>query len=412
MAKNKKDIKKIVLAYSGGLDTSIIIPWLKENYNNPEIIAVAGNVGQNDELEGLEEKAIKTGASKLYIADLTDEMVDEVIIPSLKMGASYEQYLLGTAFARPIIAKKLVEIAKAEGADAIAHGCTGKGNDQVRFELAIKAFAPNMKIIAPWRTWELKSREEEIAYAEARNIPLNITRETNYSKDKNLWHLSHEGLDLEDPANEPKYDEILEMGVSPEKAPDKATYIILSFEKGIPVALDGVKMDGVSLIEKLNALGGANGIGLVDMVENRLVGMKSRGVYETRGGSILYKAHDALETLCLDRDTQHYKQQMVAGKFSELVYYGQWFTPLREALSAFVDSTQETVTGAVKLKLYKGNMILASITSPYSLYDEDIATFSEDEVYNQMDSQGFINLFGLSIKERAKLSKNWPEVKE
>ena len=350
-------IKKVVLAYSGGLDTSIIIPWLKENYNNCEVIAVAADVGQGKELSGLQEKAIKTGASKLYIEDLRDVFVNDFIFPTLKAGAV--------------------------------------------FELAIKAFAPNMKIIAPWRTWELKSREEEIAYAEARNIPLNITRETNYSKDKNLWHLSHEGLDLEDPANEPKYDEILEMGVSPEKAPDKATYITLSFEKGIPVALDGVKMDGVSLIEKLNALGGANGIGLVDMVENRLVGMKSRGVYETPGGSILYKAHDALETLCLDRDTQHYKQQMVAGKFSELVYYGQWFTPLREALSAFVDSTQETVTGDVKLKLYKGNMILASITSPYSLYDEDIATFSEDEVYNQMDSQGFINLFGLPIKVKA-----------
>ena len=395
-------VKKVVLAYSGGLDTSIIIPWLKENYNNCEVIAVAADVGQGKELSGLEEKALKTGASKLYIEDLRQEFVDEYIFPTLKAGAVYEnQYLLGTSFARPIIAKRIVEIAKKEGADAIAHGCTGKGNDQVRFELAIKAYAPNMKIIAPWRVWELKSREEEIAYAEARNIPLNITRETNYSKDKNLWHLSHEGLDLEDPANEPKYDEILEMGVSPERAPDKATYIPLSFEKGIPVALDGEKLDGVAMIEKLNKLGGENGIGLVDMVENRLVGMKSRGVYETPGGTILYKAHEALETLCLDRDTQHYKQQMVAGKFSELVYYGQWYTPLREALSAFVDTTQETVTGEVKLKLYKGNMILAGITSPYSLYDEDIATFSEDEVYNQMDSQGFINLFGLPIKVKA-----------
>ena len=395
-------VKKVVLAYSGGLDTSIIIPWLKENYNNCEVIAVAADVGQGKELSGLEEKALKTGASKLYIEDLRQEFVDEYIFPTLKAGAVYEnQYLLGTSFARPIIAKRIVEIAKKEGADAIAHGCTGKGNDQVRFELAIKAYAPNMKIIAPWRVWELKSREEEIAYAEARNIPLNITRETNYSKDKNLWHLSHEGLDLEDPANEPKYDEILEMGVSPERAPDKATYITLSFEKGIPVALDGEKLDGVAMIEKLKKLGGENGIGLVDMVENRLVGMKSRGVYETPGGTILYKAHEALETLCLDRDTQHYKQQMVAGKFSELVYYGQWYTPLREALSAFVDTTQETVTGEVKLKLYKGNMILAGITSPYSLYDEDIATFSEDEVYNQMDSQGFINLFGLPIKVKA-----------
>ncbi len=397
------DIKKVILAYSGGLDTSIIIPWLKENYNNCEVIAVAADVGQGAELSGLEEKAIKTGASKLYIEDLREVFVNEFIIPTVKAGAVYEnQYLLGTSFARPIIAKRLVEIAKAEGADAICHGCTGKGNDQVRFELTIKAFAPDMKIIAPWRIWDLKSREDEIQYAEAHNIPLAITRETNYSKDKNLWHLSHEGLDLEDPANEPDYDKILELGVSPEKAPDKATYITISFDKGVPVALDGEKMDGLTLIEKLNKLGGDNGIGIVDMVENRLVGMKSRGVYETPGGTILYKAHEALETLTLDRDTQHYKQQMVAGKFSELVYYGQWYTPLREALSAFVDSTQETCTGDVKLKLYKGNIILASLTSPYSLYDEDIATFDEDEVYDQMDSQGFINLFGLPIKVQAK----------
>jgi len=397
------DIKKVILAYSGGLDTSIIIPWLKENYNNCEVIAVAADVGQGAELSGLEEKAIKTGASKLYIEDLREIFVNEFIIPTVKAGAVYEnQYLLGTSFARPIIAKRLVEIAKAEGADAIVHGCTGKGNDQVRFELTIKAFAPDMKIIAPWRIWDLKSREDEIQYAEAHNIPLAITRETNYSKDKNLWHLSHEGLDLEDPANEPDYDKILELGVSPEKAPDKATYVTISFEKGVPVALDGEKMDGLALIEKLNKLGGENGIGIVDMVENRLVGMKSRGVYETPGGTILYKAHDALETLTLDRDTQHYKQQMVAGKFSELVYYGQWYTPLREALSAFVDSTQETCTGDVKLKLYKGNIMLASLTSPYSLYDEDIATFDEDEVYDQMDSQGFINLFGLPIKVQAK----------
>ncbi len=397
------DIKKVVLAYSGGLDTSIIIPWLKENYNNCEVIAVAADVGQGKELSGLEEKAIKTGASKLYIEDLREVFVDEFIIPTVKAGAVYEnQYLLGTSFARPIIAKRIVEIAKAEGADAICHGCTGKGNDQVRFELTIKAFAPDMKIIAPWRTWELKSREDEIAYAEAHNVPLAITRETNYSKDKHLWHLSHEGLDLEDPANEPDYDKILELGVSPERAPDKATYVTLSFEKGVPVALDGEKMSALALIEKLNKLGGENGIGIVDMVENRLVGMKSRGVYETPGGTILYKAHEALETLTLDRDTMHYKQQMVAGKFSELVYYGQWYTPLREALSAFVDSTQETCTGDVKLKLYKGNIMLASLTSPYSLYDEDIATFDEDEVYDQMDSQGFINLFGLPIKVQAK----------
>lgn len=395
-------VKKVVLAYSGGLDTSIIIPWLKENYPGCEVIAVAADVGQGKELSGLEEKAIKTGASKLYIEDLRKEFVENFIFPTLKAQAVYEnQYLLGTSFARPIIAKRIVEIAIAEGADAIAHGCTGKGNDQVRFELAIKAFAPRMRIIAPWRIWDIKSRDDEIDYAEARNIPLNISRETNYSKDKNLWHLSHEGLDLEDPANQPDYDAILELGVSPERAPDKPSYVTISFEKGIPVALDGVRMDGVSLIEKLNKLGGENGIGIVDMVENRLVGMKSRGVYETPGGTILYKAHQALETLTLDRDTLHYKQQMVSGRFSELVYYGQWFTPLREALSAFVDTTQENVTGDVKLKLYKGNIILASVTSPNSLYDEEIATFNEDEVYDQTDSQGFINLFGLPIKVKA-----------
>ena len=403
-----ESIKKVVLAYSGGLDTSIIIPWLKENYNNCEVIAVAADVGQGKELTGLEEKAKATGASKLYIEDLKKVFVEEYIYPTLKAGAVYEnQYLLGTSFARPIIAKRIVEIALAEGADAICHGCTGKGNDQVRFELAIKAFAPNMKIIAPWRIWDLKSREEEIAYAEAHHVPLNITRETNYSKDKNLWHLSHEGLDLEDPANEPKYDEILEMGVSPEKAPDKATYITLSFERGVPVALDGEKLDGVAMVEKLNKLGGENGIGLVDMVENRLVGMKSRGVYETPGGTILYKAHEVLETLCLDRDTQHYKQQMVAGKFSELVYYGQWFTPLREALSAFADKTQEHVTGSVKLKLYKGNMITASITSPESLYSEELVTFNESS-YDQTNATGFINLWGLpdtvlALREQGKL---------
>ena len=400
----KETIKKIVLAYSGGLDTSIIIPWLKENYNNPEIIAVAADVGQGDELEGLEEKALKTGASKLIIADLVDEMCDEIIVPSIMMGAKYEKYLLGTAFARPIIGKKLAEIALAEGADAIAHGCTGKGNDQVRFELAIKAFAPNMGIIAPWRTWEMKSRDDEIDYAEKKGIPLNVSRETSYSKDKNLWHLSHEGLDLEDPANEPDYDKILEMGVSPEKAPDKPTYVTLHFEKGVPTALNGKEMKALDIITELNQVGGANGIGLVDMVENRLVGMKSRGVYETPGGAILYAAHELLETLCLDRDTQHYKQQ-IALKFAELVYYGQWFTPLREALSAFVSTTQQTVTGDVKLKLYKGNIIPAGTTSPYSLYSEEIATFGEDEVYDQMDSQGFINLFGLPIKVKALLDE-------
>ena len=395
-------VKKVVLAYSGGLDTSIIIPWLKENYDNCEVIAVSADVGQGSELEGLEEKAKKTGASKLYIADLKKEFVEDYIWPTLKAGAVYENsYLLGTSFARPIIAKRIVEIAKAEGADAICHGCTGKGNDQVRFELAIKAFAPDMKIIAPWREWSIKSRDEEIDYAEAHNIPLKITRETSYSKDKNLWHLSHEGLDLEDPNNEPKYNEILELGVSPEKAPDKPTYVTISFEKGIPVAIDGEKMGAVEIVEKLNKLGGENGVGIVDMVENRLVGMKSRGVYETPGGAILYHAHNKLEELCLDRDTYHYKQQ-VAIRFAELVYFGQWFSPLREALSAFVDSTQQTVTGDVKLKLYKGNIIDAGTTSPYSLYDEEIATFGEEEVYNQADSAGFINLFGLPTKVQAK----------
>jgi argininosuccinate synthase len=400
---DNKNIKKVVLAYSGGLDTSIIIPWLKENYNNCEVIAVAADVGQGAELAGLEEKAKKTGASKLYIADLKKAFVEDYIWPTLKAGAVYEnKYLLGTSFARPIIAKRIVEIAQAEGADAICHGCTGKGNDQVRFELSIKAFAPTMKIIAPWREWSIKSRDEEIDYAEAHNVPLNITRETNYSKDKNLWHLSHEGLDLEDPANEPQYNKpgFLELGVSPEQAPDQPTYITLKFEKGIPVALDGQKLCGVDMIAKLNEIGGANGIGIADIVENRLVGMKSRGVYETPGGTILYHAHNKLEELCLDRDTYHYKQG-VAAKFAELVYFGQWFTPLREALSAFVDSTQETVTGEVKLKLYKGNIIDAGVTSPYSLYDEDIATFSEDEVYNQADANGFINLFGLPIKVQA-----------
>jgi len=403
-----KKYNKVVLAYSGGLDTSIIIPWLKENYGC-EVIAVAADVGQESELDGLQEKAIKTGASKLYIEDLKKEFVEDCIWPTLKAGAVYEnKYLLGTSFARPIIAKRLVEIAKKEGADAIAHGCTGKGNDQVRFELTIKAFAPNMPIIAPWRIWNIKSRDEEIDYAEAHQIPLKITRETNYSKDKNLWHLSHEGLDLENPANEPKYNEILEMGVSPEKAPDAPTYITLHFEKGIPTALDGVEMDGVSLIQKLNKIGGANGIGLADLVENRLVGMKSRGVYETPGGSILYHAHDVLETICLDKETQHYKQQ-VALKFADLVYNGQWYTPLREALSAFVDSTQQTVTGDVKLKLYKGNIINAGVTSDYTLYDEEVATFDADEVYNQMDSQGFINLFGLPIKVKAVLDQKRAE---
>ncbi len=401
---DKSKIKKVVLAYSGGLDTSIIIPWLKENYNNCEVIAVSGDVGQGTELDGLEEKAIKTGASKLYIEDLTEEFVNDFIIPTVKAGAMYEQYMLGTSFARPLIAKRLVEIAKAEGADAICHGCTGKGNDQVRFELAIKAFAPDMPIIAPWREWSIKSREEEIAYAEAHNIPLKITRETNYSKDKNLWHLSHEGLDLEDPGNEPTYEKegFLEMSVSPMQAPDAPTYITLDFEKGVPVALDGRKMTAKEIILKLNELGGANGIGLLDIVENRLVGMKSRGVYETPGGAILYKALQVLETLCLDKYAAHKKQEL-AITFADLVYNGQWYTPLRQALSAFVDVLMENCTGTVKLKLYKGNIINAGVWSEYSLYDPEIATFDEDEVYNQADSAGFINLFGLPIKVQAKM---------
>ena len=399
----KENIKKIVLAYSGGLDTSIIIPWLKENYNNPEIIAVAADVGQGDELEGLEEKALKTGASKLIIADLVDEMCDEIIVPSIMMGAKYEKYLLGTAFARPIIGKKLAEIALAEGADAIAHGCTGKGNDQVRFELAIQYFAPGMPVIAPWREWSIKSRDEEIDYAEAHNVPLKISRETNYSKDKNLWHLSHEGLDLEDPGNEPQYEKpgFLEMGVSPIDAPDAPTYVTLDFEQGKPVALDGEKMSAKDIILKLNKIGGANGIGILDIVENRLVGMKCRGVYETPGGAILYKAHSVLETLCLDKMTMHEKQKL-AVTFGELVYNGQWFTPLREALSAFVTKTQEHVTGTVRLKLYKGNMINAGVWSPYSLYSEEIATFGESD-YNQADAAGFIQLYGLPIAVQAKV---------
>ena len=406
-AKVKKaDIKKVVLAYSGGLDTSIIIPWLKENYNNCEVIAVSGNVGQADELDGLEEKALKTGASKLYVLDLTDDYVDNYIIPTMKAGAVYEEYLLGTSHARPCIAKALVDIAKKEGADAICHGCTGKGNDQVRFELAVKYFAPNMPIIAPWREWNIKSREEEIEYAEAHNVPLKINRETNYSKDKNLWHLSHEGLDLEDTGNEPQYEKkgFLEMGVSPIDAPDAPTYVTLEFEKGIPVALDGEKMSAKNIILALNKIGGANGIGIIDIVENRLVGMKCRGVYETPGGAILYKAHSVLESLCLDKLTMHEKQKLSV-TFAELVYNGLWFSPLREALSAFVDKTQERVTGKVKLKLYKGNMINAGAWSDNSLYSEEIATFGESD-YDQTDATGFINLFGLPTKVQAIVDGN------
>ena len=405
---NKNEIKKIVLAYSGGLDTSIIIPWLKENYNDPEIIAVAADVGQGDELDGLEEKALKTGASKLIIADLVDEMVDEVVVPAMKMDAKYETYLLGTAFARPVIGKKLAEIALAEGADAIAHGATGKGNDQVRFELAIKRFAPDMKIIAPWREWDIKSREEEIDYAEAHNVPLKISRETNYSKDKNLWHLSHEGLDLEDPANEPDYDKpgFLEMGVSPFQAPDKPTYVTIDFEAGAPVALDGEKMKASQIIKKLNAIGGANGIGIIDIVENRLIGMKDRGVYETPGGSILYFAHEQLEMLTVDKDTLHEKKKL-AVDLADQIYNGKWYSALTNALVAFANESNKLVTGSVKLKLYKGNIIPAGTTSPYSLYSEELVTFGESD-YDQAQAAGFINIWGLptqveALREQGKL---------
>lgn len=404
----EKSIKKVVLAYSGGLDTSIIIPWLKEHYDNCEVVAVSGDVGQGTELDGLEEKALRTGASKLYVLDLKKEFVEDYIFPTMQAGAVYEdKYLLGTSFARPVIAKALVEIAIKENADAICHGCTGKGNDQVRFELAIKAFAPELPVIAPWRIWDIKSREEEIEYAEAHNIPLKINRETNYSKDKNLWHLSHEGLDLEDPASEPQYDKegFLELGVSPVRAPDEPAYCTIHFEKGVPTAIDGKRYGAVALVEKLNEIGGRNGVGLADLVENRLVGMKSRGVYETPGGTILYEAHRLLESICLDKATMHYKQ-LVAIKFGELVYDGLWFTPLREALSAFVSKTQETVTGDVKLRIYKGNISSAGITSPNSLYSGDIATFDDDGgVYSQKDSEGFINLFGLPVKVKALLDK-------
>ena len=396
-----KEIKKVVLAYSGGLDTSVIIPWLKENYDNCEVVAVAGNVGLADELEGLEEKALKTGASKLYILDLTEDYVDNYVMPCLKAGAKYEDYLLGTAHARPCIAKGLVEVALKEGADAIAHGCTGKGNDQVRFELAIKHFAPEMPIIAPWRIWDIKSREEEIEYAEAHNVPLRINRETNYSKDKNIWHLRHEGLDLEDTGNEPQYEKpgFLEMCVSPLQAPDVPTYIELDYEQGIPVALNGEKMSATEIVLALNKIGGANGIGLLDIVENRLVGIKCRGVYETPAGSILYAGHEYLESVTLDKMTARKKQE-IAISYADLVYNGLWFSPLREALAAFVDKTQEVVTGKVKLKLYKGNIIKAGVWSPNSLYSESIATFGESD-YNQKDAEGFINLWGLPTKVQA-----------
>ncbi len=396
-------MKKVVLAYSGGLDTSIIIPWLKENYGY-EVIAMAADVGQGKELEGLREKAIRTGASKIYIEDLTKEYVEDFIWPTLQAGAVYEsKYLLGTATARPVIAKRLVEIAEMEGAEAIAHGCTGKGNDQVRFELTVKALNPDLKIIAPWRIWDIKSREQAIDYAKAHDVPLPVTKKNAYSMDRNIWHLSHEGLDLEEPWNEPKND-LYHIVTPPEEAPDKPSYVEIDFEKGIPVALDGKKMDAVALLTRLNELGAENGIGIDDMVENRLVGMKSRGVSENPGGRILYTAHQELEYLCLDRDTMHYKE-LVAARYAELVYFGQWFSRLRKSLQAFVDTTQETVTGTVRMKLYKGSATVAGTRSPYSLYSEEFATFSEDEVYNQKDAEGFINLFGLPLKVQAMLDK-------
>ena len=408
-----KEIKKVVLAYSGGLDTSIIIPWLKEYYNNCEVIAVCGNIGQTGELEDLEQRAKASGASKLYVEDLTDEFVDEYVIPTMQAGADYEGYLLGTSFARPVLAKRVVEIAKAEGADAVCHGSTGKGNDQVRFELAIMHFDPEMTIITPWREWDIQSRDEEIDYAEAHHIPLKISRETNYSKDKNLWHLSHEGLDLEDPGNEPQYEKegFLELSISPLKAPDRPEYVELTFEKGVPVALNGTAMKPSQIIAGLNELGGRNGIGLYDVVENRLVGMKSRGVYETPGGTILYRAHEVLETLTLDKRTAHKKREL-AITFGELVYDGEWFSPLRKALSAFVTETQQRVTGKVRLKLYKGNLINAGVWSPYSLYSEEIATFDAGGSYRQSDATGFIKLYGLPTRVQAAVARKNGEAEE
>lgn len=400
--------EKIVLAYSGGLDTTVIIPWLKENYNDAEVIAVCGNVGQGKETEGLEERALKTGASKLYIEDLTEEFLTEAVIPCIKANAVYEgKYLLGTSMARPIIAKRLVEIARKEGATAICHGATGKGNDQVRFELTIKALAPDLKIIAPWRldTWKMQSREDEVAYLEARGIEAPVKKGDSYSRDRNIWHISHEGLELEDPANEPNYEHLLKLGVSPEKAPDKDTYVTLTFEKGVCTAINGKKMGPVEILTELNKIGGENGIGITDICENRVVGMKSRGVYETPGGTILYYAHRELEYLTLDKQTQAWNE-ICSTKFTELVYSGEWFTPLRESLSAYFDSVNEVVTGDVKLKLYKGNIISAGSTSPYSLYNESIASFTTGELYNHKDADGFINLFGLPLKVRAMMKQN------
>lgn len=402
------EIKKIVLAYSGGLDTSVIIPWLKENYKGAEVIAACADVGQPDDFEAIEKKAYASGASKVYVMDIKKEFMEEYVWPTVKAGAVYEgKYLLGTSFARPLISKKLVEVAEKEGADAIAHGATGKGNDQVRFELTVKALAPQMKLIAPWRMWNLKSREDELKYAEAHHVPIDYQSEENpypYSMDWNIWHLSHEGDDLENPANAPK-DMVYMVTKTPEQAPDKAEYVTIDFEKGIPVAVNGEKMDAVALITALNEIGARNGVGIVDIVENRLVGMKSRGIYENPGGAIIIYAHRELEYLCLDRDTFHYKET-VANKFAELVYDGKWFSPLREALSAFVDETQQTVTGQIKLKLYKGNIISAGSTSPYSLYNEEFVTFGEDDVYNQKDAEGFINLFGLPLQMRALMKQH------
>ena len=396
----KEDIKKVVLAYSGGLDTSVIIPWLKENYNNCEVIAVTADLGQGDELAPVHDKALKSGASKCYILDLKEEFIADYVWPVVKAGAVYEKkYLLGTSFARPLIAKRLVEIAEKEGADAVAHGATGKGNHQVRFELSVKALAPQLAIIAPWREWSIRSREDAIDFAEAHNIPIPVTKEHDYSMDRNMWHLSHEGSDLEDPWNAPK-DALFIVTNTPETAPDKAEYVELEFEQGVPVAVNGKKMSPATIVENLNEIGIRNGVGICDMVENRLVGMKSRGVYETPGGSIIYYAHNELENLCLDRATMSYKQ-MVGIKYSELVYDGMWFSPLREALAAFVDETQKTVTGTVRLKLYKGNIISAGAKSPYSLYSQEYVTFGADEVYNQADAGGFINLFGLPLTVRA-----------
>ena len=399
--------EKIVLAYSGGLDTTVIIPWLKENYNDAEVIAVCGNVGQGKETDGLEERALKTGASKLYIEDLTEEFITDAIYPCIKANAVYEgKYLLGTSMARPIIAKRLVEIARKEGATAICHGATGKGNDQVRFELTIKALAPDLKIIAPWRldTWKMDSRESEVAYLEERGIEAPVKEGDSYSRDRNIWHLSHEGLELEDPANEPNYDHILQLGVSPEKAPDKPTYVEIEFLKGIPVKVDGKELSPVELLTYLNKVRGENGVGIQDICENRVVGMKSRGVYETPGGSILYYAHRELEYLCLDKQTQSFNE-IASNKFTELVYSGEWYTPLRESLSAYFDSVNETVTGKVKLKLYKGNIIPAGSESPYSLYNESIASFTTGDLYNHKDADGFINLFGLPLKVRAMMKQ-------